>query len=273
MDTISTLIAAGRLEASLVERAAGGADWRWLDEGDAAEIHGHVIAPEGADVIARPIDFAPRLFLADMDSTMIGQECIDELAAEAGVGTRVAAITERAMRGELDFEGALRERLALLEGLDAAVIDRLLATRIRPSPGARTLVQTLKSRGVRCILVSGGFTAFADVIGAALGFDRIVSNTLGIENGRLTGTVTGPVVDAARKLAVLEEERAQIPDGHVIAIGDGANDLPMLRAADLGVAYHAKPAVAAEADAVIAHHGLDALLWGLGIPRADWAAG
>ena len=268
--TISTLIAIGRLDASFIDRAADGRSWRWLDEGDAAEINGSMTAPEAGDLIARPDDFTPRLFLADMDSTMIGQECIDELAAEAGVGEHVAAITERAMRGELDFEGALRERLALLEGLDAAAIDHLLATRIRPNPGARTLVQTLRSRGVRCILVSGGFTAFADVIGEKLGFDRIVSNTLGIENGRLTGTVIGPVVDAARKLAVLEEERDRLGDGQVVAIGDGANDLPMLRAADMGVAYHAKPAVAAEADAVIAHHGLDALLWGLGLPRANW---
>ena len=216
------------------------------------------------------MDIEPKVFLADMDSTMIGQECIDELAAEAGVGERVAAITERAMRGELDFEAALRERLALLEGLDAGVIDRLLATRITANPGARTLVRTLKARGVRCVLVSGGFTAFANVIGERLGFDRVVSNTLGIEGGKLTGTVEGPIVDASRKLDVLEEERARVDCGHVIAIGDGANDLPMLRAADLGVAYHAKPRVAAEADARIDHHGLDALLWGLGIPRAEW---
>ena len=216
------------------------------------------------------MDIEPKVFLADMDSTMIGQECIDELAAEAGVGERVAAITERAMRGELDFEAALRERLALLEGLDAGVIDRLLATRITANPGARTLVRTLKARGVRCVLVSGGFTAFANVIGERLGFDRVVSNTLGIEGGKLTGTVEGPIVDASRKLDVLEEERARVDGGHVIAIGDGANDLPMLRAADLGVAYHAKPRVAAEADARIDHHGLDALLWGLGIPRAEW---
>ena len=216
------------------------------------------------------MDIEPKVFLADMDSTMIGQECIDELAAEAGVGERVAAITERAMRGELDFEAALRERLAFLEGLDGGVIDRLLATRITANPGARTLVRTLKARGVRCVLVSGGFTVFANVIGERLGFDRVVSNTLGIEGGKLTGTVEGPIVDASRKLDVLEEERARVDGGHVIAIGDGANDLPMLRAADLGVAYHAKPRVAAEADARIDHHGLDALLWGLGIPRAEW---
>ncbi|WP_343347777.1 phosphoserine phosphatase SerB [Sphingomicrobium sp. XHP0239] len=271
--TISTLIAADGLEASRVATIAGAREWRWLDEGSAAEIEGRVDSATGVDVVYRPSPFEPRLFLADMDSTMIGQECIDELAEVAGVGERVAAITERAMRGELDFEGALRERLALLDGLDAGVIERLLASRIRPNPGARTLVQTLKARGVRCVLVSGGFTAFADVIGDRLGFDRVVSNRLSIQDGRLTGTVEGPIVDADRKLAVLEEERARLDGGYVVAIGDGANDLPMLRAADLGVAYHAKPRVAAEADARIEHHGLDALLWGLGIARAEWIEG
>ncbi|MCM8556688.1 phosphoserine phosphatase SerB [Sphingomicrobium sediminis] len=268
--TISTLIAAGRLEASRVARIAAGTEWRWLDEGDAAEVDQALGAFDEIDVIQRPDDFAPRLFLADMDSTMIGQECIDELAAEAGVGDRVADITERAMRGELDFKGALRERLALLEGLDSGVIDHLLATRIVPNPGARTLVQTLKAKGVRCVLVSGGFTAFADVIGERLGFDRVVSNRLGISDGKLTGKVEGQIVDGNVKLAVLEVERAKVGEGGVIAIGDGANDLPMLEAANLGVAYRAKPRVAAAADARIDYGDLTALLWGLGIPCAAW---
>ncbi len=200
---------------------------------------------------------------------MIGQECIDELAAEAGVGERVADITERAMRGELDFEGALKERLALLEGLEDAVIDRLLATRIKPNDGARRLVRTLQHHGVRTVLVSGGFTAFADRIGAQLGFDRVVANRLGTVNGKLTGAVDGAIVDGAVKQATLEAERAKV-GGPVIAIGDGANDLPMLGAADLGIAYRAKPKVAAAADARLDHAPLDALLWIFDIAREDW---
>ncbi len=217
---------------------------------------------EAIDAIVHDHEGPPALFLADMDSTMIGQECIDELAAEAGVGDRVAEITERAMQGELDFEGALRERLALLEGLDTAVIEHLLATRIVPNAGARDLVQGLKAAGTRTVLVSGGFTAFADPVGRALGFDRVVANRLEVVNGRLTGGVDGPIVDGAVKRAVLVEERAA-RSGPVVAIGDGANDLPMLGEADLGIAYRAKPKVAAAADARLDHGDLESLLWSL----------
>ena len=258
-------------------RDLGATEILWIDGDEAAALRCEAplsslrdVMTPGVDAIAREEDFRPALLLADMDSTMIGQECIDELAAEAGVGERVAAITERAMRGELDFAGALRERLGLLEGLDAAVIGHLLATRIRPNRGAATMIATLRARGCRCVLVSGGFTAFADVIGERLGFDRVVSNRLGIEDGRLTGTVEGPIVDAERKRAVLAEERGSIGNCAAIAIGDGANDLPMLGEADLGIAFHAKPKVAAAAHARIDHGDLRSVLWGAGIRRKDW---
>lgn len=224
---------------------------------------------KNADCIVIPENFEPRLLVADMDSTMIGQECIDELAAQAGVGERVAAITERAMQGELDFAAALGERLALLAGLEVGLIGDLLDTRIHANPGAATLLATLKARGVRTVLVSGGFTAFAGPVGEMLGFDRVVANRLGISGGRLTGTVAGAVVDSAIKKEVLIGEAAGT-GGNSIAIGDGANDLPMIEAADLGIAYRAKPRVAAAADARIDLGGLDSILWGLGIPKAEW---
>ncbi len=202
---------------------------------------------------------------------MIGQECIDELGDMAGVGEQVAAITERAMQGELDFAGSLKERLALLEGLPVETISRLLDERIVPNPGAERLVRTLKAKGVRCVLVSGGFTAFADVVGGWLGFNRVVANKLGVEGNRLTGTVDGDIVDRTTKANVLREEMAALGEGTSLAIGDGANDLDMLDAASLGIAYRAKPAVAAAADARLDHHPLDSILWALGIPKADWA--
>ena len=226
---------------------------------------------EGFDIIVRPNADMPGLFIADMDSTMIGQECIDELGDMAGVGDQVAAITERAMRGELDFAGSLKERLALLEGLPVATISELLETRITPNPGAKRLIATLKARGTRCVLVSGGFTAFADVVGDWLGFDRVVANRLGIDGDRLTGRVDGDIVDRSTKARVLAEEVTSLGGVGSLAIGDGANDLDMLDAADLGVAYRAKPAVAAAADARLDHHDLDALLWSLGIAKADWS--
>ena len=213
----------------------------------------------------------PRLFVSDMDSTMIGQECIDELADFADLKERVAEITERAMRGELDFGDALRERVGLLEGLGEFAIDRCLAERIRPIPGARTLVRTLKAKGCRTVLVTGGFHHFADPVAWQLGFDRVVGNRLGVSGGRLTGKLAGPVSDASTKLATLEEERALLGEGaRVLATGDGANDVPMIEAADYGVAYRAKPTANAAANGRIASEDLTAILSLLAIPREEW---
>ena len=213
-----------------------------------------------------------RLFVADMDSTMIGQECIDEVADYAGVKPQVAAITARAMQGELDFAGALRERVALLAGLEEAVLAKCLAERVRPNPGAETLVATLRHHRVTCLLVSGGFTAFAEPIGAMLGFDAVRANILSRRDGKLSGTVDGPIVDSQTKLYELEQAQARLglARNATMAIGDGANDKPMVEAAGWGVAYHAKPALAAAADARLEHHGLDALLWAMGLPRSAW---
>lgn len=216
---------------------------------------------------------APRLFVSDMDSTMIGQECIDELADFAGIKDRVADITERAMRGELAFRSALRERVALLEGLGEFAIDRCLAERIRPVPGAHTLVQTLRSKGCRTVLVTGGFHHFADQVAKDLGFDRVVGNRLAVSGGVLTGQLAGPISDAATKLATLEEERAQLGEGaRVLATGDGANDIPMIEAADYGIAYRAKPKAREAANGRIASEDLTAILLLLGIARQEWVA-
>ena len=185
-----------------------------------------------------------RLLLADMDSTMIRQECVDELAAEAGVGERVAAITARAMNGELDFEAALRERVGLLAGLDEGVIARVLATRIEMMPGGATLVATMRAAGAKAVLVSGGFTAFTQAVAARLGFDAHRANVLLVEDGRLTGAVAEPILGREAKVAALRELSADLggPEA-AIAVGDGANDLGMLELAGTGVALHAKPAV------------------------------
>ena len=216
----------------------------------------------------------PRLFVSDMDSTMIGQECIDELADYAGIKQHVAEITERAMRGELDFEAALRERVALLEGLDETAIQQCLDERIRPVAGARTLVQTLKSHGCRPVLVTGGFHHFADPVANMLGFDRVVGNRLAVADGKLTGKLAGPVSDASTKLATLEEERERLGDGaRVLATGDGANDIPMIVAADYGVAYRAKPKARDAASGRIVSEDLTVLLSLLGIARSDWVEG
>ena len=216
----------------------------------------------------------PRLFVSDMDSTMIGQECIDELADYAGIKEHVAEITERAMRGELDFEAALRERVALLEGLDETAIQRCLDERIRPVAGARTLVQTLRSHGCRPVLVTGGFHHFADPVAEMLGFDRVVGNRLAVSDGKLTGKLAGPVSDASTKLATLEEERGQLGQGsRVLATGDGANDIPMIVAADYGVAYRAKPKARDAASGRIVSEDLTVLLSLLGIARTEWVEG
>ena len=215
----------------------------------------------------------PRLFVSDMDSTMIGQECIDELADFAGIKHQVAAITERAMQGELDFESALRERVMLLRDLSEGAILECLNTRIEPMPGARVLVQTLRANGCRTVLVTGGFHQFADPVAEWLGFDRVVGNRLAIEGGALTGGLVGPVTDSAVKRATLESELAELGEGAVsLATGDGANDVPMLIAADYGVAYHAKQAAKLAANGWIDRGDLTSVLKLLGIPESDWVA-
>ncbi|MCE8440451.1 phosphoserine phosphatase SerB, partial [Rhodovulum sulfidophilum] len=226
-----------------------------------------------SDLAAQPAEGRrKRLLIADMDSTMIRQECIDELAAEAGVGPRVAEITARAMNGELDFHGALRERVGLLAGLDAQVIDKVLAERISFMPGGHMLVATMKANGAHALLVSGGFTNFAAKVGAALGFDEYRANTLLIEDGRLTGTVAEPILGREAKVEALREvtERLGIGLGDALAVGDGANDLGMLGLAGAGVALHAKPSVAAECELRVNHGDLTALLYLQGYTRNDF---
>ncbi|MEQ1726291.1 MAG: phosphoserine phosphatase SerB [Sphingopyxis sp.] len=216
-----------------------------------------------------------RLLIADMDSTMITVECIDELADYAGIKPQIAAITARAMRGELDFAAALAERVACLAGLDERVIEQCLNERVRPMAGARTLIQTMKARGVRTVLVSGGFTRFAEPVAAQIGFDMAIANVLEIADGVLTGRVLEPIVDSNTKLATLRAECAAlgIEVTQALAIGDGANDIPMLQAAGLGVAYHGHPRAVAAADAAIRYGDLTTLLWAQGIARGDWAMG
>jgi phosphoserine phosphatase len=228
------------------------------------------------DVIVQPAEHRQKkLLVADMDSTMITVECLDELADYAGIKAEIAAVTERAMRGELDFAQALDERVARLKGLAASTIDQCLAERVTLSPGAETLVRTMKAHGAATILVSGGFTHFADRVGAAIGFDRVLSNVLEIDGETLTGTVTKPIVDAATKERTLVQTAAALGISleETMAVGDGANDLPMIRKAGLGVAYCAKPAVAAEAAARIEHADLTAMLYAQGIPKRDWVQG
>ncbi len=271
--------------ASDALRAAGGTPGAvtWLDAGDAADVAVSGLdqptaraaleaALSDADGIVQPAAATRvrRLLIADMDSTLIQCECIDELADYAGIKAEVAAITEAAMRGELDFAAALDARVALLAGMDAGVIDRCRAERVRLMPGAATLVATMRAGGARTILVSGGFTAFAGPVGAELGFDRVVANTLLVAGGRLTGTVARPIVDAGTKLAELRASGVDPAD--VLAVGDGANDAPMLAAAGLGVAYRAKPAAAAAASAHVRRGDLTALLWAQGLPRRAWVS-
>lgn len=213
----------------------------------------------------------PSLFVSDMDSTMIGQECIDELADFAGLKDRIAAITERAMQGELDFESALRERVGLLKDLPQSAIQQCLDERIRPMSGARTLVSTLKARGCHTVLVTGGFHSFADPVAELLGFDRVVGNRLGLHEGVLTGGLVGGIVDSSVKKAVLLEEAARLgEEALTLATGDGANDIPMIEAATFGIAYRAKPKARDAADGWIDKGDLTSILSLLGIRRADW---
>jgi phosphoserine phosphatase len=211
-----------------------------------------------------------RLFVADMDSTIIGCECLDELADFAGLKAEISAITERAMRGEIAFEGALRERVAMLKGLGLDALEKAYAERVRLNPGARTLVRTMAANGVRCVLVSGGFTYFTSRVAEVAGFHANRANTLTEANGKLTGTVGEPILGREAKLAALNEEASVLglPLAETVAIGDGANDLAMIGAAGLGVAYRAKPIVAAEADCAVDHADLTAVLYFQGY-RAD----
>ncbi|MEP9353804.1 phosphoserine phosphatase SerB [Xanthobacter sp. KR7-65] len=213
-----------------------------------------------------------RLFLADMDSTMIGQECIDELADLVGVKAHVAAITERAMRGEIDFEPALRERVALLRGLPAGVVADVLRDRISLTPGGPELVGTMKANGAYAALVSGGFTLFTGEIANRIGFDEHRANTLLIEDERFVGAVAEPILGRDAKLAALVELRdgLHLAPSETMAVGDGANDLAMLQEAGLGVAFHAKPAVAAAAHARVDHGDLTALLYMQGYSRDEF---
>ena len=197
---------------------------------------------------------------------MIGQECIDELADYAGLKDQIAAITERAMQGEIDFENALKERVALLAGLDESAITRCLEERIRPNPGAIELIQTLKGQGARTVLVTGGFHHFADEVAKQLGFDRVVGNRLAVKDGKLTGELDGPISDASTKARVLAEEAAALGEGVVsLALGDGANDIPMIEAATYGIAYMAKPKAKAAADGRIESGNLANALALLGV--------
>ena len=292
---VATLIAAGKLTGEVVREAidrldATGHDVgapHWLDEGDAADIvfHGSLVSARtelakmdhGAlDVIVQPLgDRTKKLIIADMDSTMITVECIDELADYAGLKPQIAAITERAMRGELDFRAALTERVGLLGGMAESVLAECRMERVRLTRGARTLVQTMKAHGAHSVLISGGFTAFARPVGEAIGFDKVIANELEIADGKLTGRVIEPIVDASTKLETLKAEAAAhgLPLAETLAVGDGANDIPMITAAGLGVGYYPHPAAAEAAAAVVRHHDLSALLWAQGYSRRSWVLG
>jgi len=290
---IATLIASSRtLGADDLSRAAdaiagvGGIAGKpeWLDEGVAADLPFARIDPSSAraalegllpqvDVIVQPrAGRVKKLLLADMDSTMITCECIDELADYAGIKDQIAAVTESAMRGELDFEAALTARVALLGGMDAAMIDRCRDERVKLMPGARALIQTMRANGARAVLVSGGFTVFAEPVAEAIGFHRALANRLEIEADKLAGRVALLIVgsDAKRETLLAEIADLGITAAEAMAVGDGANDIPMIQAAGLGVAYHGKPKTAAAAGARIDHGDLTALLYAQGYKRADW---
>ena len=292
---VATLVAnpaKAPLSEATVDRAAqalGGVERRrWLDEGVAADLVftgelkakraalGSALGDEPVDVIVQPLaGRRKRLLVADMDSTLIGQECVDELADVAGVGGRVAAITERAMRGDIAFAPALRERVAPLAGLPETVIDEVLKDRIRLNPGARTLVKTMRANGAYVAIVSGGFRQFTRAIRERLGADEDRANTLMIAGGKLTGKVIEPILGEGAKLGALKEIAAAmgLALDDTLAVGDGANDLPMLQAAGLGVAYRAKPKVAANAHARIDHADLTALIYAQGFARKDFVEG
>ncbi|MBU0643077.1 MAG: phosphoserine phosphatase SerB [Alphaproteobacteria bacterium] len=265
--------------------AWGGGALRWLSMGDAAEFLLEVVPSnlwdvwaglqgQGIDMIVQPVENRrKKMLLADMDSTMIQQECIDELADVAGVGDHVKAITAKAMNGELDFEGALKERVGLLKGLPESVIQRVIDERITFMPGGCALLATMKRDGAYCALVSGGFTAFTGYVSQTLGFHENRANTLLIEDGKLTGAPGMPILGREAKVQALKDITTRLGLTHddVMAVGDGANDLGMLGLAGAGVALHAKPSVAAECDIRINHGDLTALLYIQGYAKSEFA--
>ncbi len=297
---IATLVAApgsSPLDPARVEAArktlAGAGEARWLDPGMAADIDFNgpadgwparhniadrlrdIFAEDRVDVFVQPAaSRRKKLFLADMDSTMIGQECIDELADFVGKKAHVAEITERAMRGEIAFEPALRERVALLKGLEESIVGKVIAERITLTPGGETLVKTMRANGAYTALVSGGFTLFTSRIAVMIGFHENRANRLVVEAGKFAGLVEEPILGREAKLATLVELRTAqgLKPEDTMAVGDGANDLAMLGEAGLGVAFHAKPAVAAAAHARVDHGDLTALLFAQGYQREEFVA-
>jgi phosphoserine phosphatase len=275
-----------RVAVESLRNAWGGGDAVWLDPGVAAEFALEAMPANlwevwdgfqamGIDLAVQPaVGRKKRMLIADMDSTMIQQECIDELADEAGVGPYVAGITARAMNGELEFDAALRARVGLLRGLEEAVIARVIRDRITLMPGGPALVATMRGHGGYAALVSGGFTAFTGAIAGVLGFDENRANTLLVEGGRLTGAVAEPILGRAAKVQALEEISARlgISPADAVAVGDGANDLGMLGLAGMGVALHAKPSVQAECAVRVNHGDLSALLYLQGYRRDEFLA-
>ena len=287
MYAISLIAAPGGLDPALVtslQTAFGAGSAQWLAPDEAAEFPLET-TPSNFDAVRDEIasmrvdlNIVPaanrkkRLLIADMDSTMIGQECIDELAAEAGVGDRVADITARAMNGELNFEAAIDERVGLLKGLPLTVITSVLETRITLAPGGETLLRTMKANGAYAALVSGGFVQFTSAIAARLGFDENRANTL-LENGdTLSGKVQRPILGQEAKVDALKDitTRLNITTEDAIAVGDGANDLAMIHAAGMGVALHAKPTVSAAAPIKVNHSDLTSLLYLQGYAKTDF---
>jgi phosphoserine phosphatase len=288
---IATLIAADRLssgdisaaEDALREAGVHSFGRSWIEPDTACDLL-FSIAPararealegllEETDVIVQgEAGRRKKLLIADMDSTMIDVECIDELADYAGLKPQIAEITERAMRGELDFEAALDARVAMLKDLPEATLERCRTERVTIMQGAPELVRTMRRDGARTILVSGGFTHFAEAIGRQIGFETVVANRLGLADGKLDGTVDRPIVGAEAKKAALIDAAtsARIELRDTLAVGDGANDIPMIQAAGLGIAYHAKPKTAAAAAARIDHNRLEALLYAQGYARSEW---